>query len=134
MLAFEESTDFIVTIENSRIIENTAISSGGGVFVSFYDNSTNNKVVIKNTSFERNVCDQNGGAISVNTFEVANDNVLVIEDSTFSGNKAKFGGGAFSLNLQVHTLYSTLNKLQLNFFCVGILCIGATNFHSIKCL
>lgn len=101
VLAFEAVTDFTIVIVNTKIIENTAISSGGGIFVSFYDNSMNNKVVVRNTTFENNVCDQDGGAISVNTFEVANDNVLIVEDSTFHRNQAKVGGGACSLNIQV---------------------------------
>ena len=101
VLIFEGVSDFTATIIDTKIIENTAISSGGGIFVSFYDNSINNKVIIKNSTFEANMCDRDGGAISVNTFQVANDNTLIVEDSNFNRNKAVVGGGACSVNIQV---------------------------------
>ena len=101
VLTFESVSDFTATIVNTRIVENTANSSGAGIFVSFYDNSINNKIIIKNTTFEANVCDRDGGAISVNTFQVANDNALIVEDSKFDRNKAVVGGGACSVNIQV---------------------------------
>ena len=102
MLAFEHVSDFTAMIIDTKIIGNTAISSGAGIFISFYDSSINNRIIIKNSTFEGNLCDQDGGAISVNTFEVANDNALIVEDSSFDGNKAMVGGGACSVNIQVH--------------------------------
>lgn len=108
VLVFESVADFTATIMDTRIVENTAVSSGGAVFISFYDSSANNKVVIRNTSFEENKCDQDGGAISVNTFEFANDNVLIVEDSVFHRNQASIGGGAVSINLQVPKIISLL--------------------------
>lgn len=108
VLAFESVADFTATIVDTRVVENTAVSSGGAVFISFYDSSANNRVIIRNTSFEENKCDQDGGAISVNVFEFANDNVLIVEDSMFHRNQAKVGGGAFSINLQVHNITSLM--------------------------
>ena len=105
VLAFDGVSDFTATIVDTKIIRNTAISSGAGIFISFFNNSINNKVIIKNTTFEENTCNRDGGAISVNTFEVANDNALTVEDSSFDGNKAVVGGGACSVNIQVH-IYS----------------------------
>lgn len=101
VLTFESVSDFTAAIVDTKIIGNTANSSGAGIFISFYDNSINNKVVIKNTTFEANVCNRDGGAISVNTFQVANDNALIVEDSNFDRNKAVVGGGACSVNIQV---------------------------------
>lgn len=101
VVTFENVTGFTVTITDTKIVENTAISSGGGMFVSFYSSSTNNRVIVENTTFEENSCGRDGGAISVNTFQVANDNALIVEDSIFNGNRAKVGGGACSVNLQV---------------------------------
>ncbi len=101
VITFESVSDFTATIIDTNIIGNTANSSGGGIFISFYNNSINNKVKIKNTTFEANTCGQDGGAISVNTFQVANDNGLIIEDSNFARNKAVVGGGACSVNIQV---------------------------------
>lgn len=104
VIAFENVTDFTATIVDTRILQNTAVSSGGAVFISFYDSSTNNRVIIRNATFEENSCNQDGGAISVNAFEVANDNILIVENSTFHRNQAKIGGGAFSINLQVRNI------------------------------
>ena len=101
VVAFEGITNFMVRIEDTRIVENTAISSGGGMFVSFSDKAFNNRIIVKNCNFEQNLCDQDGSAISVNSFQVANDNTLIVENSTFDGNEAKIGRGACSVNLQV---------------------------------
>ena len=134
VLAFENVSDFTVTIEDSRILENTAVSSGGGVFISFYDTSTNNKVVITNTTFEENYCDQEGGAINVNTFEVANDNILIVEDSIFHQNRAKVGGGACSFNIQV--VMSQLYFLTLCYrlcFSTGQLGAGRRSLNQQHC-
>lgn len=119
VLAFEDVTDFTATIVDTRIVENTAVSSGGAVFISFYDSSANNRVIIRNTSFVENKCDQDGGAISVNAFEFANDNVLIVEDSMFHRNQARVGGGAFSINLQVHniTIISHFTVFKINCVC-----------------
>ena len=101
VVAFEQLSNYTVTIVDTKIIENTASTSGGGVFVSFSNTTTDNQVIFKNTSFKKNVCDQDGGAISVNTFQVANNNTVIVEDSRFDGNQAQLGGGACSVNLQV---------------------------------
>ena len=101
VVTFRNVTGFTVTIMDTRMVENTAVSSGGGMFISFSEGSTNNKVLVKNTTFEENTCSQDGGAISVNTFQVANGNTLTVEDSMFNGNEATVRGGACSLNLQV---------------------------------
>lgn len=101
VVAFQNVTGFTVTIIDTWIIGNTAVSSGGGMFISFFEGSANNKVIIRNTTFEENKCSQDGGAISVNTFQFANDNTLTVEDSIFDGNEAIEGGGACSFNQQV---------------------------------
>ena len=101
VVSFQNVTGFTVTIVDTRIVGNTALSSGGGMFISFFEGSTNNRVIVRNTTFEENTCNQDGGAISVNSFQFANDNTLTVEDSVFDRNNATVGGGAFSLNLQV---------------------------------
>ena len=101
VVSFQNVTGFSVTIVDTKIVENTAVSSGGGMFISFFEGSTNNSVIVRNTTFEENACNQDGGAISVNAFQFANDNTLTVEDSIFHANEATMGGGACSLNLQV---------------------------------
>lgn len=113
VVTFERVSDFTATIMDTKIIGNTANSSGAGIFISFYGNSINNKVIIKNTTFEANMCDRDGGAISVNTFQVANDNALIVEDSNFDRNKAIVGGGACSINIQVCSKRNTLYYLNI---------------------
>ena len=101
VVAFEDVNNYTISIESSRIIENTAVSSGGGIFAMFFKGSANNEIVVRNTTFEGNRCNQDGGAISVNTFQVADNNKLIVEGCSFDGNQAQLGGGACSFNLQV---------------------------------
>ena len=101
VVSFQNVSGFTVTVVDTKIVGNAAVSSGGGMFISLFEGSTNNRVIVRNTSFEENTCNQDGGAISVNTFQFANDNSLTVEDSIFDGNAATMGGGACSLNLQV---------------------------------
>ena len=112
VLAFDGVSDFTATIIDTKIIRNTAVSSGAGIFISFYDGSASNKVIVKNTTFEENICNRDGGAISVNTFEVANDNALIVEESNFDRNKAMVGGGACSVNIQVHIITQEIFSIR----------------------
>ena len=114
VVSFQNVTGFTVTIVDTKIVGNTAVSSGGGMFISFFMGSTNNRVVVRNTSFEENTCNQDGGAISVNSFQFANDNTLTVEDSVFDQNNATMGGGACSLNLQVYRWTVVCTFLILN--------------------
>ena len=101
VVSFENTTNHILMIERSRILNNSALFNGGGMFISLFRDSIGNDIVITDSKFEDNLCVYTGGAISMNTFEVANENILTVRNTIFERNSAWVGGGACSLTLQV---------------------------------
>ena len=111
VVAFKNTDNHTLIIENSRIYNNTALFGGGGIILSFFKTASKNRVIINGTSFDNNDCSTHGGAISMNAFEMANENTLVVVNSNFTTNKAKRGGGACSVNLRVSkSIRSVYNK------------------------
>ena len=101
VLSFNGAQSHRIVIEDSRVIDNTAVHNGGGLHITLFQRSINNSVVVRNSQFKNNICKGYGGAISMNMFEFANENLLMVENCTFENNSASVGGGACSINLRV---------------------------------
>ena len=105
VVAFKNTSNHTLIINNTQIHENDARFGGAGIILSFFRNASNNTVLITNTSFVDNVCTIDGGAINVNAFEMANRNSLIVNNSNFEGNIAQKGkGGAANINLRVRLI------------------------------
>ncbi|MEO1681645.1 MAG: CHAT domain-containing protein [Cyanobacteria bacterium J06631_12] len=98
-----------VTVENSRIVGNSADNFGGGLSRGLNGNAT-----VRNSHFENNQAAIDGGGIRASDgvttlenvqlvnnqadfgggLEVSDTAQVIVEESTFQGNRARIGGGA----------------------------------------
>lgn len=112
LVAFENASNNVVSIENCLFEENYAQLGGGGVSVLFYrgssevsrfgvSSSRNNSLSIVGSSFKKNEAGLGGGAIQGLAFEESTDNHIVIENCSLVNNSARRGGGGLLIVLQV---------------------------------
>ena len=109
-LRFDSNTSNItVEISNCVFDGNSAIHSGGGIYVSLIHNPRNNHLLIHNSTFINCTSQHSGGSVSLQVFVVEENNSVLVEDSHFQNCSAREGGGAISVILE-DTLASTYHN------------------------
>ncbi|WP_244931607.1 choice-of-anchor Q domain-containing protein [Nocardioides sp. W7] len=83
--------DGVVTVEDSRIVDNvaTGLGGGGGLY------SRNGSITVRRTLIANNAASGGGGGGIAKISELG-DGTVVVEDSTISGNSAVNGGGLYA--------------------------------------
>lgn len=99
LIRLTQVEDAIITITNSRFLNNQAEVDGGGVYFSLSEDYSSSIITLVNTHFLNNVVrESSGGAVSLNLFRFSFNNSFLIQNCTFEGNGAN-AGGAFSIAL-----------------------------------
>ena len=112
LVAFENSSNHVVTVENCSFVGNSAQIGGGATSILFYrgssdvsrfgvSSSRNNSVSIVGNYFCNNEVEGGGGAIQGLAFEEAIDNDIIIQNCSIINNSAGIAGGGLLIVLQV---------------------------------
>ncbi len=96
----DQEGEFI--LENSRIIQNTAAGTGGGLALRNLENFE-----IRNSSILENISLNNGGGIAISEID---DNSAIL-GSTIANNQAQFGGG---INIQRSEIFLANSTVSHN--------------------
>ena len=99
LIRLAQVEDAIITIADSKFINNLAEVDGGGVYFSLSEDFSSSTITLLNNQFLNNmVRESSGGGVSLNLFRFSFNNSFVIHNCTFESNGAN-AGGAFSIAL-----------------------------------